>query len=357
MSKIILKTSIKKNYNKMSVFYPSLEDMTVDQYIVSQRYPPHPHPTAPSYYYARDSQNTSSNITNIPIYEAINNDDKGKKKESGKIGSEGMMQFDATKFNTDTCENNTTTTMARGNGDFSVIPWNIDDRRVVQSNEIMHSDAAEQLPNGALMVAPVSMLSNSLSKSVVHHGVRTTTLYKEKSGKVGMRLRCINMGMFVQFVAEDSPASIGGIRFGDQILEINGIELLGLSEDEAMDLLNPSKKEQTIDLVIRDRPFERTITLHKNNIGSLGFAYTDNKITHIIKNTSASRNGLLINQRILEVNGQNVIGFKSSEMKKILDEAEQTVTLTIISNEMYNELLKNVSWNLILKKQDHSVPE
>lgn len=219
------------------------------------------------------------------------------------------MQFDASKFNTDMCGEDITT-IPRNNPEQTIISWNNDDRRVIQSNGGIHSDVTEQLPNGALMVAPVSMLSSSLSKSVVHHGVRTTTLYKEKNGRVGIRLRCINMGMFVQFVAEDSPASIGGIRFGDQILEINGIELLGLSENEAMDLLNSSKDEQTLDLVIRDRPFERTITLHKNNVGSLGFAYADNKITHIIKSTSASRNGLLINQRILEVNGQNVIGFK-----------------------------------------------
>uniref|UniRef100_A0A0K0EU07 PDZ domain-containing protein n=1 Tax=Strongyloides venezuelensis TaxID=75913 RepID=A0A0K0EU07_STRVS len=342
----------------MSVFYPSLEDMTVDQYIMSQRYPSHPQPTAPTYYYARESDNPVNNGVNGPIYEAINNDDKGKNNESGRRNIENMMHFGGSQFTPNGHHNESIVTIPRSNCEQqNVVPWNNDDRRVISSDGRTNNDAIEQLPNGTIMIAPISMLSNSLSKSVVHHGVRTTTLYKEKNGKVGIRLRCIDMGMFVQFVAEDSPAAIGGIRFGDQILEINGVELLGLSEDEAMDLLNPSKEEQTLDLVIRDRPFERTITLHKNNVGSLGFGYADNKITHIIKNTSASRNGLLINQRILEVNGQNVIGFKSPQMKQILDEAEQTVTLTIISNDMYNALLKNVSWSLILKKQDHSIPE
>ncbi len=58
------------------------------------------------------------------------------------------------------------------------------------------------------------------------------------------------------------------------------------------------------------RPFERTITLHKDSSGHVGFNYKDNKITAIAKETSAARNGLLIDHYILEANGQNVIGLK-----------------------------------------------
>uniref|UniRef100_A0A0N4ZR13 PDZ domain-containing protein n=1 Tax=Parastrongyloides trichosuri TaxID=131310 RepID=A0A0N4ZR13_PARTI len=335
----------------MSVFYPSLEDMSVDQYIVSCGYSSQP--SAPTYYHAYNRENDTNNVSVVPIYESVNNMERVK--ETGKNSNQkSLMQFDASKFHTDVYQQQDGNNDRKDN---SRVMIRNENSSIILNDNRRNNDTTEQLPNGALMVAPISLLSSSLSRSVVHHGVRTTTLYKEEKGKIGLRLRLINMGMFVQFVAEDSPAAIGGIRFGDQILQINGNELLGLTEMEAMDLLNSSNKEETVDLVIRDRPFERSVTLHKDNLGNLGFAYSDNKITHIIKNSSASRNGLLINQRILEINGQNVIGFKSPQVKKILEEAEQTVTLTIISNEMYNELLKNVSWSLILKKQDHSMPE
>jgi len=58
------------------------------------------------------------------------------------------------------------------------------------------------------------------------------------------------------------------------------------------------------------RPFERTITLQKDSIGTVGFVFKENKITAIVKDSSAARNGLLIDHHMVEVNGQNVIGLK-----------------------------------------------
>ena len=63
-------------------------------------------------------------------------------------------------------------------------------------------------------------------------------------------------------------------------------------------------------LVIRDRPFERTITLQKDSSGHVGFNYKNGKITHLLKDSSAARNGLLIDHQICEVGGQSVVGMK-----------------------------------------------
>jgi len=48
--------------------------------------------------------------------------------------------------------------------------------------------------------------------------------------------------------------------------------------------------------------------MHKDSRGMIGFTHLNNEITAIVKDSSAARNGLLINHRILEINGQNVIG-------------------------------------------------
>ena len=58
------------------------------------------------------------------------------------------------------------------------------------------------------------------------------------------------------------------------------------------------------------RPFERTITMQKDSLGHIGFVFKENKITNIVKDSSAARNGVLIDHHLVEVNGQNVVGMK-----------------------------------------------
>ena len=49
------------------------------------------------------------------------------------------------------------------------------------------------------------------------------------------------------------------------------------------------------------RPFERTITLHKDSTGHIGFQFSDGEIVSLVKDSSAARNGVLTNHHLLEV--------------------------------------------------------
>merc|ERR1711976_1034473 len=120
---------------------------------------------------------------------------------------------------------------------------------------------------------------------------------------------------------------MGGLRFGDQILQINGENLAGFNEEKVHDIFKKCGVNKIV-LAVRDRPFERTLTLHKDSAGHLGFQYKDGKITGIIVDSSAARNGLLIGHHLLEVNGQNVVGIKDKEISKIIDESGDVVTVT-----------------------------
>ena len=60
------------------------------------------------------------------------------------------------------------------------------------------------------------------------------------------------------------------------------------------------------------RPFERTLTLQKDSAGFVGFVFKENQIVSIVKDSSAARNGLLIEHHLVEVDGQNVVGLKVS---------------------------------------------
>lgn len=52
------------------------------------------------------------------------------------------------------------------------------------------------------------------------------------------------------------------------------------------------------------RPFERTITMHKDHSGNIGFQFKEGKIIAIVKDSSAARNGVLTDHQILEINGK-----------------------------------------------------
>ncbi len=59
-------------------------------------------------------------------------------------------------------------------------------------------------------------------------------------------------GVFVQFVAANSPAAQGGVRFGDQILQINGEDMAGMDADKAMAVIKKGVKNGVM-FALRDR--------------------------------------------------------------------------------------------------------
>merc|ERR1719334_574056 len=209
---------------------------------------------------------------------------------------------------------------------------------------------------GTGLVAPISGLSPGLARAQVSHGVRQVILCKDAAGKIGLRVKAVNKGVFVCLVTRGSPAALGGLRFGDQILQVDGTSLAGFSSDKVHDLLRKASVNNIV-MAVRDRPFERTLTLHKDSSGHIGFQFKDGRITHIAVDSSAARNGLLIDHQLLEINGQNVVGVKDKEVGGIIEEGGQVVTITIIPTYIYNVIMKNMSNSLVKKLMDHSIPE
>ncbi|KAF7284823.1 syntenin-1-like [Rhynchophorus ferrugineus] len=212
------------------------------------------------------------------------------------------------------------------------------------------------IPVGATtMIAPISGQSLGLQKAQVTNGIRELTLCKDKDNKIGLRVKEINKGIFVALVVEKSPAALAGLRFGDQILQINGVNVAGFSMDKVHDIFKKCSVNG-IKVVVRDRPFERNITLHKDSAGELGFQFKNGKIVTIIKDSSAARNGVLIEHQLLEIEGQNVVGLKDKQIKEIIAKAGNVVTITIIPSFMYDHMIKKMAGSLIKGLMDHSNP-
>eukprot|EP00918_Siedleckia_nematoides_P037466 GHVU01081245.1.p1 GENE.GHVU01081245.1~~GHVU01081245.1.p1 ORF type:complete len:291 (+),score=33.52 GHVU01081245.1:94-873(+) len=209
---------------------------------------------------------------------------------------------------------------------------------------------------GHMQVAPISGGSVGLRRAEVKSGVREVILCKDGKGMIGLRVRSINKGVFVAFVHKDSPAALAGLRFGDQILQINGETVAGWDTDKTMKYLKNSAPERIV-MAVRDRPFERTITMQKDSTGHIGFVFKDGQIKSLVKDSSAARNGVLTEHHLAEVDGQNVVGMKDKDIGDIFQAAGRTVTITLIPSYIFDHIMKNIGSSLIKKFMDHSIPD
>ncbi|XP_076839818.1 syntenin-2 [Brachyhypopomus gauderio] len=206
------------------------------------------------------------------------------------------------------------------------------------------------------MVRPVTGTDVGIRRAEIRPGLREVVLCKDQDGKVGLRLRDIDNGIFIQLVQANSPAALAGLRFGDQVLQINGQNCAGWSTDKAHKALKAAA-DLRIELIVRDRPFQRTVTMHKDSSGHVGFIFKSGRITSLVKDGSAARNGLLTEHYICEINGQNVIGLKDPQIKDILTTSPSAMTITIMPKFIYEHMIKRMSSGLLRSTMDHSVPE
>lgn len=219
------------------------------------------------------------------------------------------------------------------------------------------SGALVARPSGSSMaLGPVTGSDVGVRRAEVKQGVREVILCKDQDGKLGLRLKAVDKGIFVQLVQGGSPASLAGLRFGDQVLQINGENCAAWDTDKAHKVLKKAAPERIV-MAVRDRPFERTITMHKDSLGYVGFVFKNGRIVSITKDSSAARNGLLTEHHVCELNGQNVVGLKDSQVSEILTASGSTITLTIMPSFIYDHIIKRMASSVLKNQMDHSIPE
>uniref|UniRef100_V9KRQ4 Syntenin-1-like protein n=1 Tax=Callorhinchus milii TaxID=7868 RepID=V9KRQ4_CALMI len=210
--------------------------------------------------------------------------------------------------------------------------------------------------SSSLMIAPVTGNDVGLRRAEIKHGIREVILCKDQDRRIGIRVKSIDNGIFLQLVQANSPASMAGMRFGDQILQINGENCAGWSTDKTHQVLKDANDEK-ITIILRDRPFQRTITMHKDSTGHVGFIFKNAKIISIVKDSSAARNGLLTDHSICEINGQNVIGLKDTQIADILGSASNAITITLMPSYIQEHMLKRMASSIVKQLMDRSLPE
>ncbi|XP_060606250.1 syntenin-1-like [Ruditapes philippinarum] len=207
-----------------------------------------------------------------------------------------------------------------------------------------------------MQVAPVSGNNTGIMRAEIKQGIREIVACKDGEGKIGLRIRHVNNGLFVALVQQNSPAALAGLRFGDQILQINGQNVAGWDTDKAHKVLKQASGDR-ISFAVRDRPFERTITMQKDSNGYIGFVFKDGKIKSLVKDSSAARNGVLTEHQLIEVNGQNVVGVKDKVISEIMEAGGRTITITVMPSVIYDHIVKCMGNSIVKKFMDHSIPD
>ncbi|XP_066537407.1 syntenin-1 [Hoplias malabaricus] len=303
--------------------YPSLEDMKVDKFIQAYNTP------------------TASPSRALPLPDSTHcpSSPSDSKVEEIGIGTSGRLYPELNEF--------------------MGLNLNVDTLQALCTTIPEQSSGAGIVPSSGMnwAAAPITGADLGVKRAEIRQGVREVVLCKDMDGKIGLRLKAIDNGIFVQLVQANTAAALGGLRFGDQILQINGESCAGWTSDNAHKALKNASPER-ITLAVRDRPLERTVTLHKDMNGQLGFIFKKGKITSIVKDSSAARNGLLTDQQICEINGQNVIGLKDSQVLDILNSSGGSiVTITVMPVVIFEHMMKRMCSSIVKTLMDHSIPE
>lgn len=198
--------------------------------------------------------------------------------------------------------------------------------------------------------------SNNITNMEHHDGLRNLILIKDTTDlTLGIGIVNIDTAYYVSFIKHNSPASRSQIRFGDQLIRINSLELAGISGKQVIKYINSLPNNQPISIIVRDRPLLNIFHLMKDNQNQLGVIIKNGYITKLIQNSSASRNGVPINHRIIEINGQNIIGLSNNDIIQIIKDAPTDVSISIMRTKIYEQLIKGVKSKLIKNEMDHSI--
>ena len=93
--------------------------------------------------------------------------------------------------------------------------------------------------------------------------------------------------------------------------QINGEIVAGYTSEKASKCITKAPAEK-ITLAVRDRPYERTITVQKDSSNHVGFTFNNGEIKNIVKDSSAARWGVEWGKWEGRNNDDNQVGILSS---------------------------------------------
>lgn len=165
-----------------------------------------------------------------------------------------------------------------------------------------------------------------------------------KNQGILLNFQVYKLGVFISNLNKIS--SDIGFHLGDQLINLNGLTLSGLKREKVEEYYNRFDNTQLLTFMVRDRPYSKVITLTKSPTDNkLGFLIKKGYITDLVENTSAHRNGLLVDHKLVEIDGHQTYNLSDNEIIKMLMNTQYiSVNLTIYPREFYEKLTKKGWW-------------
>ncbi|XP_029936966.1 Na(+)/H(+) exchange regulatory cofactor NHE-RF3 [Myripristis murdjan] len=181
-------------------------------------------------------------------------------------------------------------------------------------------------------------------------------LLRVEHGEDGHLIRSLEMG---------SPAELAGLKDGDRILRVNGTFIDGMSHSEVVDLVRDSgasvtfhvmdavtykkAKEERVDLsdpkakpvvngVAKQTPKPKLCYLAKSSSG-FGFSLRSARgeqglsMTEVIPGSVADKAGVRVNDRLVEVNGENIEGATHDQVVEKIKAAGSSIMFLLVDEE------------------------
>ena len=202
------------------------------------------------------------------------------------------------------------------------------------------------------MVTQNTMYPNNMSNMTLGNTLRQVMVIKDDKTSLGLGLVFVDNCHYICYVETNSPASYAQIRFGDQIVRINTLETAGMDGKKIVKYIS-NLPIGPISFLIRNRPLQKVYQLHKNEHNQAGISFRNGCIDTLVKDSSAARNGVPINHKIVEVNYQNVIGLSDLDILRLLKETQGCIYLSLMKIKDYKELISGVGKKK-MKTMDHS---
>ena len=70
--------------------------------------------------------------------------------------------------------------------------------------------------------------------------------------------------------------------------------------------------------------------------------------------TSTTRNGLLTDHQIIEINGACVVGLSDRQIRESIEQGGEVVTFTIMQARIFRQILNGMSEWLVKNRMNHS---
>ncbi|KFB44229.1 AGAP009630-PA-like protein [Anopheles sinensis] len=216
-------------------------------------------------------------------------------------------------------------------------------RRILSTRPTLQTQAGlvrSSKSTGSVNSSRVTSAALNRKKAQKKIAVENELLIRKGVGeKIGITIRRIEEGkLFICAVARRSPAYLAGLRFGDEILYLDGVPSPSGDLRRVRQLLEKNVRN-SIRVHTKDRSGERYVTITRDAQRGYGFRFVNGEITFVRPNTSAQRSGLERRLQIVEVNGEVVAGMNDTDIEAVICANISTVTLCVVPTKVYRNLL------------------